>query len=442
MTSLWRTILCCRFSEENGMNNRSTGLRITTRNSLSAQQFSRKYREGAGTKVTRTQALQVAKRAASALGLKAAKIALIDQLFASSKASDWSEDGSSPIVWPSNERLARGMGVSVSTMKHHLKGLVHAGLIAYSDHPTYQRRGRRDDQGRIVEAYGIDLSPIAVRYDELSELADAADHQVRIRRELSYRRTVLRKEIESLIASARNTLGGSLTPEWQALQARLDHLRGLSAVDAEEFADLIAEFQQLRTDIENVYELLSDDLNLGTALSKFRPLQTTAEPSTSEPCKNERHRASARYSNYSGASGAMAFERKPRTSSTSHQDQSGDGRDDIRNISLSLVQSACPNVAEMAPDAFKNWMSLRGSGSVLCRIATINPQVWQEAQQTLGVDLAIAAMTLTVERSFNGSVKNPGGYLRALVQRGRTGQLHISRSLFALANETTRRSAQ
>jgi replication initiation protein RepC len=424
------------------MNNRSTGLRKTTRNSLSAQQFSRKYREGAGGKITRTQALQVAKRAASALGLKSAKIALIDQLFASSKACDWSEDGSSPIVWPSNERLARGMGVSVSTMKHHLKGLVHAGLIAYSDHPTYQRRGRRDDQGRIVEGYGIDLSPIAVRYDDLSEIADAADYQARLRRELSYRRTVLRKEIESLIASARTMLGGSLTPEWQAFQARLDHLRGLSAADTEEFTDLIAEFEQLRTEIEGAFDLLSDDVNFDTALSKFRPLQTTAEHSTSEPCKDERHRANARYSNSSSAFGAMAFESKAPASSVLKQVEPADAQDDIRNISLSLIQSACPNVAEMVPDAFTNWMSLRGSGALLCRLATINPQVWQEAQHVLGVDMAIAAMTLIVERSCNGSVKNPGGYLRALVQRGRSGRLHISRSLFALANETTGKSVQ
>ncbi|MFW8642734.1 helix-turn-helix domain-containing protein [Rhizobium beringeri] len=94
---------------------------------------------------SRIQALQVAKRYASAIGLKAAKIALIDQLFAFSKAIDWSDAEIIPLVWPSNEVLARRLGIKVSTLKYHLAGLVEAGLICYSDHPTYQRRGRRSE---------------------------------------------------------------------------------------------------------------------------------------------------------------------------------------------------------------------------------------------------------------------------------------------------------
>ena len=62
------------------------------------------------TRPSRTQALQVAKRYASAIGLKAAKIALIDQLFAFSKAMDWTDTQTIPVVWPSNELLATAPG--------------------------------------------------------------------------------------------------------------------------------------------------------------------------------------------------------------------------------------------------------------------------------------------------------------------------------------------
>ncbi|MDT9071535.1 helix-turn-helix domain-containing protein, partial [Escherichia coli] len=78
--------------------------------------------EGAA-KVTRNDAVRVAKRAAAAMGLKSSKIALIDQLFAASKPADWTTAGVAPVVWPSNERLARDLGISISTMKHHLNGL-------------------------------------------------------------------------------------------------------------------------------------------------------------------------------------------------------------------------------------------------------------------------------------------------------------------------------
>ena len=157
------------------MNKHAAGLRRSSWETLQAQKFARAYQEAKTSVVTRTAALQVAKRAAAAMGLKAAKLALIDQLFASSKACDWTIPGKPPVVWPSNARLARLLGIGISTMKHHLNGLVRAGLVAYSDHPTYQRRGVRDDDGNIVEAYGIDLSPIAVRYGDLLELAETAE---------------------------------------------------------------------------------------------------------------------------------------------------------------------------------------------------------------------------------------------------------------------------
>ena len=81
------------------------------------------------------------------VGKTTSKLALIDQLFASSKACDWTIPGKPPVVWPSNARLARLLGIGISTMKHHLNGLVEAGLVAYSDGPTYQRRGRRGVSG-------------------------------------------------------------------------------------------------------------------------------------------------------------------------------------------------------------------------------------------------------------------------------------------------------
>ncbi|WP_458380589.1 replication initiation protein RepC [Rhizobium ruizarguesonis] len=56
--------------------------------------------------------------------------------------------------------------------------------------------------------------------------------------------------------------------------------------------------------------------------------------------------------------------------------------------------------------------------------------------KVLGQDLAIAALALTAERSANGSVSNPGGYLRELVNRSRKGTLRLSQSLLGMAAST------
>lgn len=414
------------------MNNYSAGLRRSSPESLGAEKFARTYREGKAPAVARTAALQVAKRAAAAMGLKAAKIALIDQLFAASKPADWRTPGQPPIVWPSNARLARSLGLSISTMKHHLKGLVAAGLVAYSDHPTYQRRGRRDAEGNIVEAYGIDLSPIATRFAELQDLADAAEYEAREWRRLSYRRTVLRKEIQSLIVSAREE---QLAGPWGQFQARLDVLREHRASDLDDLRRQVEALDALREEVESHYGQGFEDRNFDATVSKFRPLQTTAEPSSSESSNHESSRANARQLNSLTAFGHSPEKKSDEVFRGSQPAKSAADalKDDAQMISLPLVQAACPAVRDFAPGAFADWRAFRASGQVLCAAAGINPQVLQEAQAVLGPDLAASALAITVQRSNSGVVAKPGAYLRRLVQRGRDGELHLSRSLFALA---------
>ena len=415
------------------MTSLGAGLRKTNPNRLAATEYAREYRKAGARRITRKAALTVAKRAAAAMGLKAAKLALLDQLFGGSKAQDWTDDGVAPIVWPSNAGLAHKLGISISTMKHHLNGLVEAGLVAYSDGPTYQRRGRRDESGKIVDASGIDLSPIAVRFAEFTEIADAAEYRSREWKRYSNRRTILRKEIQSLILSAREEgFGGP----WDHAQARLDVLREARASDLDQLVSWVDQLESLQEELEAAYNKAFDDRNIHTAVSKFRPLLTTAENPNFDLSNQTRPRANTRDSNPKAAYGGLAFETKPGEAETSAQDRKQPKdmlTDDLQYISLPLVQDACPKLATYVPGAFDSWSSLRESGRELCGSAGINPQVWQEAVGVLGADLAIAALAVTVQKHDAGIVSKPGAYLRTLVQRGRDGELHISRSLFGMA---------
>lgn len=415
------------------MTSLGAGLRKTNPNRLAATEYAREYRKAGARRITRKAALTVAKRAAAAMGLKAAKLALLDQLFGGSKAQDWTDDAVAPIVWPSNAGLAHKLGISISTMKHHLNGLVEAGLVAYSDGPTYQRRGRRDETGKIVDASGIDLSPIAVRFAELTEIADAAEYHSREWKRHSNRRTILRKEIQSLILSAREE---GFDGPWEHAQARLDVLREARASDLDVLVSWIEQLESLQEELEAAYNKAFDDRNMHTAVSKFRPLLTTAESHNSEISNQQRPRANARDSTSSAASGGMALEGKPGETETDSQQRRRPQSvltDDLQYISLPLVQDACPKLTAYVPDAFDSWSALRESGRDLCGSAGINPQVWQEAVAVLGADLAIAALAVTVQKHDAGLVSKPGAYLRTLVQRGRDGELHISRSLFGMA---------
>jgi len=409
------------------------GIRKVTPTRLAATEYAREYHQTGSSRIARKAAIRAAKRGAAAMGLKGSKIALIDQLFAYTKDRDWTDEGVAPIVWPSNIALANALGIGVSTLKHHLNGLVEAGLIAYSDGPTYQRRGRRDASGKIIEAAGIDLSPIAVRFAELTELADTADYTVREWKRLSDRRTVLRKEIQALVLSARQE--GFAGP-WDHAQARLDVLREARAVNLDELTSWVEQLDALQHELETAYNKAFTSQNLHTAVSKFRPLLTTAESQNSESSNQAQPRANARESKPEAASGDMAFEKKPEGKSRVEQDRKRPQdalADDLQYISLPLVQDACPKVAAYIPSAFDSWMTLRESGRDLCGAAGINPQVWQEALGVLGADLAVAALAVTIQKHEVGLVAKPGAYLRTLIQRGREGGLHVSRSLFGMA---------
>ena len=107
--------------------------------------------------------------------------------------------------------------------------------------------------------------------------------------------------------------------------------------------------------------------------------------------------------------------------------------DDVLQLSIGLLRAACPAINGAAPGALEHWQTLRDSGHALCAGADINPQVFDEASDILGPDIAIAATAVTVQKAAQGDVFKPGAYLRTLTKRGKAGELHIAKSLHGLA---------
>lgn len=108
------------------------------------------------------------------LHLPAKTFLLVSFLVDLTRSIDW-EVSSRPIAWPSNRRLEELLGVSRQRLKALIRQLYEAGIFVMRDSPTGKRFGRRDADGRIVEAYGFDLSPLAQRMAEFKQIAvDAA----------------------------------------------------------------------------------------------------------------------------------------------------------------------------------------------------------------------------------------------------------------------------
>ena len=458
------------------------GLRRTSPESIRARQQAQDYRKEGAPRVPRTAALKTLKRAFPALGLKSAKRALIDQLFASSKPADWSDVGGiGPVVWPSNAHLARVLGMSPKTVCQHLRDLAELGLITYRDGPTCRRHGKRDENGGVVEACGIDLSPIAMRIDELTELAEAHEWEAREMKRLRSRRTVIDKHIRSMIDSARKRdLDADTHGAFSHALARRDVIRERAPKDVDGLDAQVADLEALYDHLEGLYDkaLERQDVSFEVPENEYRGTRkrvahtTTAPTFNSGICRKNGIAHTGNTESDEAAYSSMAFEEKPGADDTENKQSTvetdrhtddlatqpkveinedhtrADGLDfaaadnDILQLSIGLVRDACPVINKATPGALDNWQALRESGNALCASANINPQVFHEASNTLGPDIAIAATAVTVQKANQGDVLNPGAYLRTLTKRGRAGQLRIARSLHGLADRNATEQAE
>jgi replication initiation protein RepC len=159
------------------------------------------------------QLLAAFKAAAPYLGIVPRLVHALDWLFRFTQLQDWQED-SRPIVWPSARMQQEALGLSPTQVKAINRQLIELGLVTMKDSPNGKRYGLRD-KGCIVEAYGFDLSLLAVRHAEFVRLAEAGRVERRAMGQLRRRATIARKGIVQILETAADH--GFDDEEWQML---------------------------------------------------------------------------------------------------------------------------------------------------------------------------------------------------------------------------------
>ena len=147
------------------------------------------------------QLLAAFKAAAPRLGLSPRLVHAVDWLFRFTQPQDWGRGGR-PIVWPSASMQQEALGLSPTQVKAINRALIEAGVVTMKDSPNGKRYGVRDRAGRITEAYGFDLSPIAARHAEFVRLAEEARAERAEMGRLRRRATIARKGITQILETA------------------------------------------------------------------------------------------------------------------------------------------------------------------------------------------------------------------------------------------------
>jgi len=384
-------------------------------------------------RVSKREAVMAAMRVAAALGLSAGAQTLLNALFAASSPLDWTEDGGSspPIVWPSNERLCQQIGATLPTVKRYVRSLVEAGLIVPRDSPNGKRWGRRDDEGRISVGYGFDLSPIAVRHQELLALAARLEAQRGRIAELRREATIRRRRIDMALEAAREH---GLDVEWEqyADNLRLTLARYPRGSDPSDLKSELRRLDGLTIELGILDGLVEDAYREATQPS------SDARDSTPKESVSEPHLLTTKQFEPSdicrSASGALKATEKKDGASGSAKQRAGRVAPSVDGISIELVAAACPEILSYVSGPIATWRDLLDLAAKVRPWIGISEDAWDKARSALGDETAAAALAVTFEKHAAAKVTSPGGYLRGIVDASERGELRLARTLYGLAS--------
>jgi replication initiation protein RepC len=366
------------------------------------------------------QLLAALKAAAPRLGIAPRLVHAIDWLFRFTQPQDWERRGR-PIVWPSAAMQQEALGLSPTQAKETNRSLIELGLVTVKDSPNGKRYGRRDTTGRIVEAYGFDLSPIAIRHDEFVRLAEEARAERAAMGKLRRRATIARKGIIQILETAAEyAIEGE---EWVTLRHETEALsralRSVEQVDDMETGVKSLERRQIaaREHLENLLGVVNSD----PKGPENRPHLYNYKPNL-DPKKDTVITTNS--SNEAGETAVSQFSApKPRQRPE---------KDIVHGIHADELVRLTPKLRPYLQRPNPTWLDIIEAADWLRHDLGVSKALWGDACLTMGRELAAVALAVVSTKAEGHFRSTPGGYFYGMVTRAKTGQLHLERTLWAL----------
>jgi replication initiation protein RepC len=102
-----------------------------------------------------------------------------------------------------------------------------------------------------------------------------------------------------------------------------------------------------------------------------------------------------------------------------------------RDLPLSIVLDACPNLREAAQSGeIRHWRDFLAAAELVRTMLGISPSAWQEARKVMGE--VQAAITLAAIYQRSDQINSAGGYLRSLTDKARDGKFSTWPMVMAL----------
>ena len=392
-------------------------------------------------KSTPGRVLAAFKAAAPALGYGPRVIHAIDWLFSFTQPQDWTAC-QKPIVWPSAGLQQEALSLGVTQAKALNRYLVEIGLVTMRDSPNGKRYGKRDAQGRIVEAYGFDLSPLAARLAEFQAVAEHARAERECLRHLRRRATIARKGIDQVLETAAEL--GFTEPEWRQLG---DEARALARVlrkveNPDEMAVGVASLERRHKEARERLESVT-----------FQVEESSSKGVDSDPLgsENRPHRYNYKSNLNSKKNTVIAHEEcksgvelpshpapiVPAETAKARQEQQTpkpprmDAGPVLRLTTDELVCLA-PRLRPYLRTASPTWPEIVDAADWLRNDLGVSKSLWGDACLAMGREQAAIAVAIVSAKPAEHFTTTPGGYFNGMVARAKAGTLNLSRTIWGL----------
>jgi len=360
-----------------------------------------------------------------------------------SRPQDW-EGGYGPIVWPSDVELEDRLCVGPSQRKALVRAALDAGYVRLRRSPTGRRWGHREKtgyEGRILDAYGFDLTPLAERMAEFERLTAEwearRDEGRRLRREI----TSSRNRILSLVdlAVAQNLAGDG----WLVAAAQADALwreRGTQR-DPLPLVPIAARLRALcihtQEQVAAALPVVENEETVPTGPEyRLRITTTTKLPSTDATVESAEDAGPNRpMAQKERGSDGLLDQPSVRPARVAPTREASTQQSAMRGfiVTPGFILQIAPVFRDWTCSARPGWEELNRAAVDICLALSISPHAWGQAYVTLGADAATTVLAVICAHHAAGKVRSPGGLLRKMVELHQTGRLRLDATLFGLA---------
>ncbi len=353
------------------------------------------------------------------IGLRPARLAVLNYIIGRTRASDWTSPHREPVFFGAQDLAAVELGKTPRQLRTDEAALAKLGLIVKRVAANGARYGRA--------GLGLILTPLIARLEEFIALRDrlrAERKHLRALRDLrSLRLRHMKRAISALPSSAIEDLEVTDILASFASWPRSD---ALSRLGLDRLTAHLQASSDLCNRIDDWFE--KHGLSSGEPAENFRPFTQNTKEETQNVEEPSAVDNSARCEEVA-ESELPSLPDRPASPSLTLENLyaiAGDG--------LSMMLDARRDQSRPLRDR-----DIIEAAWGLLPMLDIHPSVWFEGQSTLG-DQGLALCLLLVDAGRDhptNPVRNPGGFMREMIRRASVGTLDINASLAALRRRRT-----